>query len=449
MKTNSIHWKLKLCLFTSISTVLVLVTYLLLPISQGVTQNLSSSSTERETSSNPKPDLSRLKVTELIDKLEAESAEGIGSHATAWASGFIAIDEEPQFRGGMLGSTKPTTSPVMRELVRRGVAALPDLIDHLNDQRLTKLVITHDFGFGGMWQSDEYPPRSGDPKKQPSGVNTGLVKYDGIDQVSVSPAKYTIRVGDLCYVAVGQIVNRSLSAVRYQPTAIIVINSPVQTPTLVKAVKQDWLNLTAEQHQQSLSQDALSKYPYATTSALTRLLFYYPQEGEKLALKLLARPLYQEEPLWDFIRKRLVEESDPNQWKTLIDEFRKTYGQAAADAIPFRLHWIYQVMSVEQDIKSRERKERASKILTQLYPDYDPYTPSFINAANLGEQIELIKSLAKYQSKKVDQAVYTVFQSASYLKSTNQYEGSEIDELLSTCRSRLLGKDMTKNSGHE
>src|SRR5439155_18821425 len=71
------------------------------------------------------PPLEKLTTEKLIDKLQEESAQGIGTHATAWASGFLAIDEEPRFRGGILGSKKPVRSPVLRELVRRGVGALP------------------------------------------------------------------------------------------------------------------------------------------------------------------------------------------------------------------------------------------------------------------------------------------------------------------------------------
>jgi len=259
-----------------------------------------TSGEEKKPKSDAKPDLDKLKVKELIDKLQEVSEEGIGLHSTAWASGFLAVDEEPQFQGGILGSHKPKTSPVMKELVRRGLTALPELIDHLNDKRPTKLIITHTGGFGLMWASDEYDPRSEDPKKKPPGVNTGLQNKEVIDKEGFDQ-KYNIRVGDLCFVAVGQIVNRGLSAVRYQPTLCIVINSPVQTPALAAAVKKDWAELTAEQHKQSLSQDVLTQRPYATSPALVRLLFYYPKDGDGLALKLLGRPLYDDIIVWDLM----------------------------------------------------------------------------------------------------------------------------------------------------
>jgi hypothetical protein len=218
-------------------------------------------------------DLDRLgnyRAEELIDGLQDEGAEGVGTHSMVWANGFLATDEEPQFRGGMLGSAKPAASPVMKELVKRGLAALPGLLDHLTDHRPTRLVVKLPIGgFGGMWHSDEYEPRVAGEKAP--GVNTG---DDG--ERFVADGEYRVRVGDLCFVAIGQIVNREFFAVRYQPTACMVINSPVETPALAAAVRADWASLTAEEHERSLLQDAREE-PQSSQDALKRLRFYYPQ----------------------------------------------------------------------------------------------------------------------------------------------------------------------------
>lgn len=229
------------------------------------------------------PPSNNKKVVALIDSLNKVSEEGIGTHSTAWASGFIAVDEEPRFEGGMLGSRKPVVNPVMRSLVQMGVSALPDLLNHLSDARKTSLVIeVPDRGgirFGATWHSDEYHPRYGDTERQPSGVNTK--KEERVD-------KHVVRIGDLCYVAIGQIVNRNLCAVRHQPSACMVINSPVATPALADAVRKDWSGLTKQQHRESLVADATDQSPRAATTALTRLHYYYPKTFEPLVLKLLA-----------------------------------------------------------------------------------------------------------------------------------------------------------------
>ncbi|MCB0360669.1 MAG: hypothetical protein KDD44_13570, partial [Bdellovibrionales bacterium] len=83
-------------------------------------------------------------IGELIDQLVEVSEQGIGYHATAWTSGFMGGNEEPEFGGGVLGSQQPATSPVMKQLVQRGVEALPELIAHLTDMRETKLVVGGD-----------------------------------------------------------------------------------------------------------------------------------------------------------------------------------------------------------------------------------------------------------------------------------------------------------------
>lgn len=232
----------------------------------------------------------QLNSTQLIDKLQEVATEGVGIHSTAWGDAFLAIDEEPKFMGGILGSAKPVVSPIMRELVRRGIAILPDLIEHLADSRPTKLVIKHECCFGSMWHGEEYSLRFYNPEQA---FERQFASHQKNSRENQRLAQYTIRVGDLCYVAIGQIVNRRLNAIRYQPTACIVINSPVETPELAVAVKQDWAGLTIEQHILSLRQDAYSKDPFTTADlAMKRLAFYYPVEAEQLALDLLARPLY-------------------------------------------------------------------------------------------------------------------------------------------------------------
>jgi hypothetical protein len=386
------------------------------------------------------PPFEKRTTAELIDELQEESEQGVGTHATAWVSGFLPLDEEPEFRGGILGSREPATSAVLRELVWRGVAALPDLLQHIDDRRPTKLVITHTGGFGSMWFSDEYDPRYAEPKKVPSNTNTGLEKSDGFEKRNDWERRYTIRVGDLCFVAVGQIVNRGLSVVRYQPTLCIVINSPVETPALARAVRKDWAGLTAEQHRQSLSQDALSKYPSATRSALKRLLFYYPREGEALALKLLARPLYDDDALWTFIEERLVTEDEPDKWKALIDQLGRERGPAATAALPFRLHGIYLEPPFERTKKFLQGQERARKILARFYPDYDPSTPPFINAASAREQQELVGSLGKHRTKEIDDAVYRGFQAAVQPAAGALEDREDADVLACACMGRLLGK---------
>ena len=381
------------------------------------------------------PALVKLSPAELIARLQDESKQTLGTHATAWASGFLAVDEEPRFRGGILGSARPARSATLRELVRRGTAALPDLLRHLDDPRPTKLVIEHGGMIGALWYSDEYDPRHGDPKKQPGKVNTGMGDGTGKD-THVEDQRYTIRVGDLCYVALGQIVNRDLKAVRYQPTACVVINSPVQTPTLAAATRADWAGLTPEEHAGSLAQDAYDKSPYAASSAVRRLLFYYPAAGEKVAVRLLSRPLYDDAAVWDFT-ELLAREKDAARWGPLAAEFRRTHGDPAADAVPFRLWWTY--LAADSDRLDPPDRARVERIMGRLYSEYDPYRPPFINGAAAGEMAELVEGLAGVRSAAIDRVVGGVFGVVARDDAGAKHDRDGRDELAIACVARLAG----------
>jgi hypothetical protein len=86
---------------------------------------------------------------------------------------------------------------------------------------------------------------------------------------------------------VGQIVNRQLVAVHYQPTAGLIVNSPVEAPVLFEKVRTDWANTNAEGLKASLLEDIharnhpkwISRAAYTrrfVNPALKRLRFYFP-----------------------------------------------------------------------------------------------------------------------------------------------------------------------------
>ena len=186
------------------------------------------------------------------------------------------------------GTPQGPVDPVVRKLVRMGVTAVPSLIAHLSDQRETGLIVRPLMaGFGGTWFSNEYDSRYSDSALLPKGVNlAGLGGELGGGQ------GYTLRVGDVCYQLIGQIVNRNLSALRYQPSANQVINSPIQCPALAAAVKADWDGLTPREHEKELEEGCRVTFDFDIGRALERLAFYYPKDGERIALMLLRREIY-------------------------------------------------------------------------------------------------------------------------------------------------------------
>jgi hypothetical protein len=102
-----------------------------------------------------------------------------------------------------------------------------------------------------------------------------------------------VKVGDVCYVLIGQIVNRRLLAVRYQPSARLVVNSPIETPVLVERVRNDWGHADAEINRASLLEEihatnhpnTISRAEYTerfVDPALARLRLYFPETYRSL-----------------------------------------------------------------------------------------------------------------------------------------------------------------------
>jgi hypothetical protein len=246
----------------------------------------------------------------------------------------------------------------------------------------------------------------------------------------------------LCYVAIGQIVNRQLNAVRYQPSACLVINSPVETPSLAEAVRKDWSGLTPEAHRLSLTQDALDPWPYAAPAALKRLCFYYAQAGDTLARKLLARRLYAPNSVRDFVIKRLVKERDPLKWDALIEEYKKEEGPAAVDALPLWIHSINWAGFLETEKEVLAAKDMATQILAKRFSYYNPLEPPFIDAMEPKQAADLVRGLCCIRTAVIDKAVHELFHKATAFKAKREEDRILCDELVMACMSRLSGKGL-------
>ena len=380
---------------------------------------------------SPKVNLADATVSELIDHLTEVSAEGVGFHATAWSSGFIAIEHEPDFQGGVLGSNKPVASPVMVELVRRGADALPALIEHLQDKRLTNLSVGGGI-ISAAWYAEEYDGRDR--------TKTEEELEDRIEDGPAAPTIYRVRVGDLCFVAIGQIVNRQLSAVRYQPSGCMVINSPIQSKELADAVKRDWAGVKHEQLKKIQLDDCLKTQPNGDWGAWQRLRVYYPETAEENAIKLLRRPVYDQDDLWDFLSDNLVKEKDPEKWRPMIDAYVNSKGKHVEEVLPFWLHWIFFRTHFEKTAEFVADGEIAKKILAKLYPEFKPGKRGFLNAAEIEDLSYGVSITNGFSSAKIDQVVCDLFLSAS----DGKYKGIrkyDVDNLAQACLERLCSSN--------
>ena len=101
---------------------------------------------------------------------------------------------------------------------------------------------------------------------------------------------YTITVGDICYVLVGEITNRTYAAAQYQPTSNIVIFSPSRDARLAADVRAVWTSDDpTEMLFQSLQADLTAPRGPEVDDALIRLGYYYPERSEPLLLEYFAK----------------------------------------------------------------------------------------------------------------------------------------------------------------
>src|SRR5580704_6839050 len=232
-------------------------------------------------------DYSHETITQLIDDLTQIDSESPGISFSVIYVGFAAEDTSASAWVGTRGVAPPEVPPQMRELVRRGPLALPELIKHLADERPTKLEVGgYPHVFSAKVFGYEYDPRVRDPQpKMPLGFSQWTQK----DFAST----YTVKVGDVCYALIGQIVNRHLSAVRLQPTGFLIVNSPIEVPDLIEKVKSDWGSGDAETVKASLLADIhganrlvgfkqAAYIEWVANPALRRLKLYFPEDYRAL-----------------------------------------------------------------------------------------------------------------------------------------------------------------------
>ena len=220
----------------------------------------------------------------LIDRLEQLGTQDTGYSGSVSGSSFLPLGYSRASVVLLSPSTPSGTSDAMLSLVKLGAKAVPALLHHLGDDRKTKIVIRNRLGgFFGISQDrgekaeDEEPNGKG---KTPFGA----------------PKQYTLRVGDLCYVALGQIVNRDYTAVRYIPSGNVMVTSVPHSRKLRADLKRQWGGLTERKHLASLVKDLNSKTAKGgddggtRVGASLRLAYYFPKEYEPIAVQQLKRP---------------------------------------------------------------------------------------------------------------------------------------------------------------
>jgi hypothetical protein len=346
----------------------------------------------------PRPPADEMKILGLIDKLPEIAHGDVGFMPSITGSKFSAQEERGEKGTALLGQAPPVDSAAVGELVAMGATAVPYLVEHLSDKRETKICIKHDGGMGGMFREDEYDynRRTTNP---PEGVNRGFKDMFN----SEFKETHTVTVGDICFVALGQIVNRHFNAVRYQPTACIMVNSPTESEKLLAVTKTEWGTLTPEQHKQSLLKDIVSPdYENRAEEGIKRLAFYYPDAAEAVVLEKLQCPMFCVFKIEEFARGKLYKKTDPDTWKKLSDEFVARHGAAFKDGL---LRQLLDDYDWDRRSPKPDYKADPKKILAHLFPDVDVKKPVYFNSISQSAQARFIDSIAGVKSEKVDAAV--------------------------------------------
>jgi len=331
----------------------------------------------------------------------------------------------------------------------RGAEAIPFLIKHLDDKRPTKIKPVS----GLMWMkwNDEYDYNHRTRAELPKGVNRDSFGEDH------HPNSHQITVGDLCFVALGQIVNRNFSATRYQPTGGLIVNSPTYSETLLNVVRKDYRGMTKDKHRRQLVDDFTHPdHEFRRNGAAVRLSFYFPETLDALVIKQLTVPTFNVFHVHDFVRNELYPEKSPEKRAQQLREHEARYGAAFKDGILLLLFDDLDTQIADEEGRLHPPlapKYDARNVLIQLFgyeetvlPKDRPYVESWEEA----EVARFIESLGNGTSPLILKEVHRVFsliEDDDYLALAciKVLQGNGYDEdLIAYCK-RRIGKGKYKD----
>ncbi len=255
-----------------------------------------------------------------ISELAALDEAGIGFSASMTGSQFLPDPGSDEQGMLVLGQRPPARSAALTKLVAAGADAVPALLACLDDTTPTKLPAMRAMEW--METSDEY-----DYNRRTTPAPVGVNRQGD----PLNPVDHVVTVGELCFVALGQIVDRSFAAVRYQPTGGLIVSSPT-SPPLRAAIRAEWAGLTRDTLRASLVRDFTEPdYPERKLGAMQRLAFYFPETLAPLWNAELATPTYDVFAISTFVRG--LYGLDKATRARDFAAFVKQHGAAASDGI--------------------------------------------------------------------------------------------------------------------
>jgi hypothetical protein len=371
----------------------------------------------------------------LIGRFRDVGAEGIGFSTSVSGWEFLPYPGSGEAAVRLLGQAPSAPSPILRKVIEKGATAVPALLAHIDDARPTKLAPAKRM----IWMSfaDEYdynrrlsrPPVGLDPSGTDADLGAASARRP-------PPEEHVVTVGDMCFVALGQIVNRNFEAVRYQPTGGLVINSPSSSKALAAAVRSEWGGLTPASHRERLVQDALSPDSvYRSIGAYYRLSFYYPDATEEVVLKTLAKPMFDAFAAEGFVRNVLYNLTSAEKRRSAFDEYVSTHAAGADGVLNQLFNDLVPQEACEQGRmfpKDACSRDDPGRLLIELFArgrEVKSADRPFLSSVHQGERCEFIKALTHDTSRRVDEAVRGILANTT-----------DDDRLAIACMRRLIGR---------
>ena len=230
-------------------------------------------------------------IEELIDELANVSEPGFGFSELFDGTQFLPYLDDAEEGGSSCNMPAiPARSDTLRRIVEQGAAAVPVLIKHLGDSRKTKVPPLSEMPLGSEYDFNRRTATS-----VPKGVHHPLNSPIDFAKWWLTAHEHTVRVGDLCFVALGQIVNRKFYVAN---SARMGVNSPPFSKALREAVTSEWGGLTPDRHRSLLIDDFQkpdddSRMVFRRIGAYRRLAYYYPEVVEQLVLDQLAKSVIE------------------------------------------------------------------------------------------------------------------------------------------------------------
>jgi hypothetical protein len=347
-------------------------------------------------------------VEQLIDQLAKVSKPGIGYSRYWYGTEFLPYDDTARIDASVWWAGTPSHSETLCKIVAQGAKAIPVLLKYLDDDR--KIAAKPVSGFPQLASHIEYDYNSCVRDIPFQTVN--LKTYSVYEKNS-----YLLTVGDLCFIALGQIVNREFSVARFQPRNTVIISSPVHSEELQKVIREDWSNFTTDKHRHLLIEDFKNPdHEDRQIGAYLRLSFYYPEVIEPLVLNEFQQPVYKALETYQFCHNVLYKTFNSKQRKKLYDQFVREHGNQYIEGIKTLLLFDLRLLELDESGQLTpplaKFKNHPRELLIQLFSepkDVKSTKIAFVHARTEYERSLFIRALTHDKSEKISDRVKELF----------------------------------------